>query len=292
MKIAYITYSGALKYAKANDFNENEDLFPFLQNKGLDITSEIWDDPQVDWAKYDVALLKTPWDYHQKFEHFNRWLDHLESNNVKLLNDYQVVRWNMDKHYLQEVEQSGFEIIPSIFLPRGWKEDLAPLFDRLATDKLIIKPCVSGGSRNTMVLDKQNAHRDIENVVELLKEGDFIVQPMMRQIHEGEWSFIFLGGKYSHTIIKKPKNGDFRVQQIFGGTIETVSPDEIYIEEAKKYISRYAKDTLYARVDGLMVEGSFMLMELELVEPFLYLSYHPDAVERYYTALKEKLDSI
>ncbi|WP_288446117.1 hypothetical protein [uncultured Chryseobacterium sp.] len=290
MKIAYITYSGALKYAKANGFNENEDLLPFLRNRGFDITSEIWDDPQVDWTKYDVALLKTPWDYHQKFEQFDRWLDQLESINVKLLNDYKVVRWNMDKHYLQEVEQSGFEIIPSIFLTKGWKEDLSPFFAKLDTDKLILKPCISGGSRNTIVLDKHNTDRDSETVVKLLKEGDYIVQPMMSQIQDGEWSFIFLGGKYSHTIIKKPKEGDFRVQQIFGGTIEPISPDQRNIAEAEKYISKYAKDTLYARVDGLMVNGRFMLMELELVEPFLYLSYHPDAVDRYYAALKEKLD--
>jgi glutathione synthase/RimK-type ligase-like ATP-grasp enzyme len=292
MKIAYITYSGALKYATANNFNENAELLPLLQSKGLDITSEIWDDPKVDWAKYDVAVLKTPWDYHQKFEQFNRWLDHLESSNLRLFNDYRVVRWNMDKHYLQEIEQSGFEIIPSVFLSKGWKEELAPLFERLATDKLIIKPCVSGGSKDTLILNKATANKDIDSVVELLEKGDFIIQPMMSQIQEGEWSFIFFGGKYSHTIIKKPREGDFRVQQMFGGTIETVSPDQIYIDVAERYISRYAKDSLYARVDGLIVDGRFMLMELELVEPFLYLSYHPDAVEKYYTALKEKLSSI
>ena len=116
MKIAYITYNGALKYSLANGFNENEDLLPFLQNRGLDIASEIWDDPLVEWEKYDVALLKTPWDYHQKFGQFKLWLEKIESLNIKLLNDYQTVRWNMDKHYLLEIAASGFDIIPSIFL--------------------------------------------------------------------------------------------------------------------------------------------------------------------------------
>jgi len=290
MKIAYITYNGALKYSSANGFNENEDLLPFLQNKSLDISAEIWDDPLVDWEKYDIALLKTPWDYHQKFEPFKLWLEKIESLNIRLLNDYKIVRWNMDKHYLSEIAEAGFDIIPSIFLEQGWNEELKPLFEKLGFDKIILKPCVSGGSRNTIVLDKTTALEDKERVLKLVSEGDFIVQPLMPQITEGEWSFIFFDGKYSHTIIKKPKTGDFRVQQIFGGTIETVSPDQQYIDHVERYVSRFAKDTLYTRVDGLMVDGNFMLMEIEMVEPFLYLSYHPDALERYYQALVTHLN--
>lgn len=134
MKIAYITYNGALKYSSANGFNENEDLLPFLQNKGLDISAEIWDDPLVDWRKYDVALLKTPWDYHQKFEQFKLWLEKIESLNIRLLNDYKIVRWNMDKHYLSEIAEAGFDIIPSIFLEQGWNEELKPLFEKLGSE--------------------------------------------------------------------------------------------------------------------------------------------------------------
>jgi len=291
MKIAYITYNGALKYSSANGFNENEDLLPLLQNKGLDISAEIWDDPLVDWEKYDVALLKTPWDYHQKFDQFKLWLEKIESLNVKLLNDYKIVRWNMDKHYLLEIAAAGFDIIPSIFLKQGWNEELKPLFEKLGSDKIIIKPCVSGGSRNTIILDKNTALADKRRVLNLVSEGDFIVQPLMPQIREGEWSFIFFNGKYSHTIIKRPKTGDFRVQQIFGGTIEIASPDQHYIDHAELYVSRFAKDTLYTRVDGLMVDANFILMEIELVEPFLYLSYHPDAVERYFQALVTQLEN-
>ncbi len=289
MKIAYITYSGALKYSAANGFNENEDLLPLLQDRGLDITAEIWDDPQVDWNQYDVALLKTPWDYHQKFGQFKDWLQKMKSLNIRLINDYDLVSWNMDKHYLAEIAASGLAIIPSIFLEQGWNASLDPLFEQLGNDKLILKPCVSGGSSNTIMLDKTTASEDQANAAELLFKGDYILQPLMPQISEGEWSFIFFDGKYSHTIIKKPKAGDFRVQQIFGGTIEPASPEKHHIHYAEQYVSRFAKGTLYARVDGLMVDGQFTLMEIELVEPYLYLSYHPDAVERYYQALVSHL---
>lgn len=289
MKIAYITYNGLVRYTPANNFDENKDLLPYLQDKGLDITSEIWDDPAVDWTRYDIALLKTPWDYHRKFPAFLAWLDKIRSLGVKLLNDYDIVHWNMDKHYLLGVADAGFDIIPSVFLDQGWNGELVPLFDKLGSDELIIKPCVSGGSKNTIIFNKKSVAEDRPAIVELVAEGDYIVQPLMPQIQEGEWSFIFFNGQYSHTIIKKPKAGDFRVQQVYGGTIEPVSPEPKDIEVAAGFVSRFAKDTLYARVDGLMVQGRFMLMELELVEPFLYLSYGEGAVERYCKAIKARV---
>jgi glutathione synthase/RimK-type ligase-like ATP-grasp enzyme len=289
MKIAYITYGGAVKYSAANGFNEHLDLLPYLQGKGFDITQEIWDDPAVNWGDYDVALLKTPWDYHEKIEEFKTWLALLESLQVRLLNDYDTVRWNMDKHYLKEVSAAGFEVIPSLFLEQGWKGDLVALFEKLKTDSIIVKPCISGGSKNTVVVRLADAAKAYATVVDLLSLGDFIVQPLMEEVQNGEWSHIFFKGRHSHTILKKPKEGDFRVQQMYGGTIVPLNPDEPVISHAASYIQHFAKDSLYARVDGLMVNGKFMLMELELIEPFLYLSYGENAVENYYRALVESL---
>ncbi|MFT3946843.1 MAG: hypothetical protein QM763_07705 [Agriterribacter sp.] len=290
MRIAYITYSGDVKYSSANGFNEVEDLLPYLRNKGIDITAEIWDDPKVNWNKYEVALLKTPWDYHQKYEQFKHWLNNIQSLGIKLLNDFNIVRWNMDKHYLAAIAQAGFNIIPTIFLNKGWSGELLSLFQQLQTTALIVKPCVSGGSKNTMVLNNNFTSAQESTVLTLLSGSDFMVQPLMHEVQDGEWSFIFFNGIYSHTIIKKPKAGDFRVQQIYGGSIIPVQPAQTEIEHAASYINHFAKNAFYARVDGLMVNGKFMLMELELIEPFLYLSYSEGAVERYYSALNKQLE--
>ncbi len=289
MKIAYITYGGAVKYAAANGFNEYLDLLPYLQHKGLHIEKQIWNDPAVNWQQYDVALLKTPWDYHEKIDEFVSWLDKLEALNVRLLNDYNTVRGNLDKHYLSDVSAAGFDVIPSLFLDKGWQGDLTSLFNDLQTDSIIIKPCISGGSKNTIVVSRDNAETAHAEVVRLLTFGDYIVQPMMTAVQDGEWSFLFFNGLYSHTVLKKPKAGDFRVQQGFGGTIEPLSPTPAEIAKAAAYVERFAKDSLYARVDGLMVDGKFILMELELTEPFLYLSYGANAIENYYQALLECL---
>ena len=292
MKIAYITYSGKPSYTAANNFNEITDVLPYLKNKGLDIQTEIWDDPKVDWSNYDVALLKTPWDYHRKFTLFEAWLDKMEALNITMLNDYRTVRWNFDKHYLKEVEAIGLEIAPSIFLNRGWAGELDTIFSQLTSDKIIIKPCISGGSVNTFVVNRNYTATQREDVIKLAASVDLIAQPFLHEIEEGEWSFIFFNGTYSHTIVKKPKAGDFRVQQAYGGTIEAVTPNNALIEKASLYIQQFAPDTLYARVDGLLVNNAFKLMELELIEPFLYLSYGEGAMERYYKALVEKLAGI
>ncbi|WP_440134104.1 ATP-grasp domain-containing protein [Chitinophaga sancti] len=290
MKIAYITYSGEIKYSAANGFNEITGLLSYLQNKGLDIEATIWDDPAVDWTKYDIAILKTPWDYHQKIDAFKAWLDKIESLNIRLLNDYKIVRWNLDKHYLQEIIADGFDVIPSVFLERGWKGGLQPLFETLKTQSVIIKPCISGGSKNTIIVHQQAIAASYEQVVALLADADYIVQPLMNEIQDGEWSYIFFNGKYSHTILKRPKAGDFRVQQIYGGSIDTLYPTAEEIAHAATYVEKYAKECLYVRVDGLMVNGHFVLMELELIEPYLYLSYGENALENYYQAILAQIN--
>jgi len=292
MKIALITYSGKPAYTAANNFNEITDVLPFLQKKGLDIHAEIWDDPAVDWQRYDVALLKTPWDYHRKFALFNQWLNKLEALGIQLLNDYATVRWNFDKHYLQQVAEAGLPIIPSVFMNRGWAGQLETVFGQLGCDKIILKPCISGGSNNTFVINKNYTSQQYEEIAKLATTVDLVAQPFLEEIKQGEWSFIFFNGVYSHTILKKPKAGDFRVQQAFGGTIEAVTPNPQLIAQAGQYVTQFGQNTLYARVDGVMVDGTFKLMELELIEPFLYLSYGEGAKERYYEAIVGRLGTI
>ncbi len=292
MKIALITYSGKPAYTAANNFNEITDVLPFLQNKGLDIHAEIWDDPAVDWQRYDVALLKTPWDYHRKFALFNQWLNKLQALGIQLLNDYPTVRWNFDKHYLQQVADAGLAIIPTVFMNRGWAGQLETVFGQLGCDKIIVKPCISGGSNNTFVIDSNYIPAQYEEIAKLATTVDLVAQPFLEEIKQGEWSFIFFNGLYSHTILKKPKAGDFRVQQAFGGTIESVTPNGDLIAQAGRYVTQFGRNTLYARVDGVMVDGTFKLMELELIEPFLYLSYHEAAMENYCQAIVSKLEEM
>lgn len=293
MNIALVTYLDQGKYDSDTVESEDDRLLDFLQAKGLNIQKVIWNDPNINWENYQLAILKSPWDYFDLIEQFHQWLSLLEDKTVKLLNPIDVVRWNTHKHYLKEIQQAGLKITPSIFLERDEKIDFNVFFEEFQTKKLIVKPCVSGGAKNTFKVTATNAKEIEEKLIDLIKTEDFIIQPFLPEILEsGEWSFIFFNGVYSHALIKQAKRGDFRVQPAHGGSVHPQNPDQKLIETAARYVRQFAENCLYARVDGVFVNGDFLLMELELIEPFLFLNTDQQNYERYYKALTELTEDL
>ncbi|MFI5450536.1 RimK family alpha-L-glutamate ligase [Pedobacter sp. UC225_61] len=286
MNIALVTYQDKGAYASPTAENEDDSLLKFLQSKNLKIEKVIWNDPQVIWENYDLAILKSPWDYFDLVADFYNWLANLEGKNIRLLNPIDIVKWNADKHYLHDIEKAGLKVTQSIFIDKGQKINLQDYFEELRSDKIIVKPAVSGGSKNTFKVTTSTAEEISTKLNELLQEEDFILQPFLTEIEQaGEWSFLFFGGKFSHALLKKAKSGDFRVQHSFGGTIHPQQPPKHLLTTAQQYIDQFAKNCLYARVDGAVVNGEFLLMELELIEPFLFLATEEKAFENYYEAL-------
>nr|MBC7612069.1 hypothetical protein [Pseudopedobacter sp.] len=286
MHIAYITYENMGKY---NSSVEDEDhiLLNFLKNKGLKITEEKWSSSKIDWSVYEYAIIKTTWDYIDKFEEWTSWLNKIEQLNIKLLNPVAVVKWNSDKHYLHDIEKAGLMITPTQYCEKYSKPQLTNFFEIFRKNELVIKPTISGGSKNTFRFRVENVVEIQEQIHELLEQEAYMVQPYLEEITtEGEWSFLFFNGVYSHSLIKKAKPGDFRVQHYLGGTIHPQNPTEKQIVIAHQYVDQFAKGCLYARVDGVMVNGKFNLMELELIDPFLFLFTNPHAYENYFQALK------
>lgn len=270
---------------------EDEQLRLHLLNGGWRVQTMEWSEPDADWTEFDIVLLKSPFDYHLRPEAFNHWLADLHDRRIPLINPYRLLTWNEDKHYLKDISDAGFTVIPSLFLEKDCAIDFANLFEQYATDRLIVKPCVSGGSKNTFVVTKDDpAHRT--EIARLLESEAYIVQPFMENIRNGESSLVFFNGKYSHSIVKKPKEGDFRVQPQYGGTIHPHIPDPKYIREAEQILDRFARDAFYARVDGIIIDGSFVLMELELIDPILYLEYADAGYAHYLDGLKENVSKI
>lgn len=287
MRIAFISCQSPGSYLHGTLYDEDETLLKFLSNKGIKVERAIWNDPTVNWELYDVALLKSPWDYHEHFSDFSAWLNNLQSAGVRLLNPYRIIRWNMDKHYLQEIGNSGLPVIPSVFLERHTKPELHEFFEKLKTRRIVIKPCIGAGARNTLTVTPENMKDRQRQLHVFLQEASFLVQPFMEEIFDGELSFIFLGGRYSHCVLKRPESNDFRVQHYHGGTTQIHDPEKEHIASALRYVDKYARGCLYARVDGLLIKGRFKLMELELTEPYLFLEQHPEGYDHYYKALME-----
>lgn len=292
MKIGVITYENRGSYAASNVVDEDELLENLLQEMGLDFTFEVWSDPQVDWKQYDLLLIKSPWDYFDRYPAFLNWCKKIQDLGIRTLNALETIVWNSDKWYLKTIQEKGFPIVPTHFLHKGEEINLDQAFVDFTTEQLILKPTVSGGAKNTLKLHKTDWRNQEEKIRTLLSEEDFMVQPFVEEVAKtGEYSYIFFNGKFSHAVLKSPKKGEFRVQHFFGGEIHIISPTDSQLSYLQQLVDEFAKNTLYARVDGVWIEGIFYLMELELIEPYLFLFTDKNALNNYRQALSDRINT-
>lgn len=237
----------------------------------------------VDWTKADGLAefdLVTPllaWGYQRDCTRWFTLLDQLEADGIKLCNPVSVLRWNSDKQYLVELADKDVPIVPTRFTFALAYDDLVSVRKNFACDKLVIKPTVSGGADGTYLL------HPTDPIPANVMGKQMLVQPYLPSIAaEGEYSLFYFGGIFSHSIIKRPAAGDFRVQDQFGGYEEAVEAPEAAKTLAEAALAATASITrtealAYARVDMLRDgEGQFRLMELELIEPSLFLRFAPD----------------
>jgi glutathione synthase/RimK-type ligase-like ATP-grasp enzyme len=289
LHVAIASYYSTGAY-DANTIDEDALLSSLLNEMGIAHQIHPWSAPEVDWSAFTHVLIKSTWDYFDFYPEFLVWLDTLERLGVQVLNEVPTLRWNSSKTYLMEIESQGFPCIAGKILPKGSKPVLDQLHSELNADKLVVKPLVSGGAKNTLKVGRGNEPGLEEKIQNLLQEEDFLVQPFIPEIVEvGEYSLIFFNEKLSHAVLKTPAAADFRVQHYYGGTIQTIEPSETLLASAQALVDRFAKNTLYARVDGVEIDGVFHLMELELIEPYLFLGLSDTAIPNYKAALRKRL---
>lgn len=258
-----------------------------MRNVHVDITT--WNDPEVNWLGYDGLLFRSVWDYHLKFKEFNIWLNDIARQNIKTLNPIEVIRQNQHKFYLQHLESCGIGIIPTIFIPKTEGLDISGIENR-GWQRAVIKPAVSASSYLTTLFAVKDWRMIETNYSQLATERDLLLQSYMPEVTEdGEMSLIFFNRRFSHAVLKRPIAGEFRVQAEYGGVHEPFSPSKEVIETAENILSLIPGALLYARVDGLIKNDRFLLMELELLEPDLYFDALPEASERYVDAVIELL---
>ncbi len=205
----------------------------------------------------------------------------METEGIPLANSPRIIRPNLDKNYLRELEEKGVPCVPTRWLWPGERADFSIVLKEKGWEKAVAKPAVSNGALNTWVIKPENLEESRRRAEELLAAGnELLVQPFLSEItSEGEWSLMFFNGKFSHAILKKAKPGDFRVQYVHGGTVHPMRPTARMVETGKKLLEMLPETPLYARVDGVRRGREFLLMELELIEPVLFIA-HDDAAQR------------
>ena len=253
-----------------------------LVRRGASVEPAIWDDPAVAWEAYDAVVIRSTWDYHRRVGEFRAWLDRCERAAVRLWNPAGLVRGNIHKSYLLRLADDGVRVVPTVLLDdsaatgavmreRGWL-------------RAVVKPATSATAFQTHIVTQSD-------LASLASRRDVLVQPFMEEIvREGEWSFVFIAGTFSHAVLKRPREGDFRVQSDWGGTSALATPSGALIEQAAATLEAVREPWLYARVDGVVRDGILLLMELEMTEPTLFLSMWEPAAERLAAAILDRCE--
>jgi hypothetical protein len=198
-----------------------------LRAHGATAVPAVWDAPEVDWRSFDRIVLRSPWDYHLRLSEFAAWLEARTSEGGSILNPPALVRWNLHKSYLAELAREGFAVIETAAVPRGSAPSLAALMDARGWSDVVVKPAVSASAHRTFRAARDEADAREPDLATILWEGDALVQPLAQEIlSAGEWSMVFLGGEFSHAVLKRGAAGEVRVEEEFGGEAQRRDPGD------------------------------------------------------------------
>ena len=261
-----------------------------LARRDIHVDTIPWDRADVDWRQYALVVIRSTWDYPQNARAFLEVLETIERLGVRLENGSEIVRWNMQKTYLRDLAGRGIEIVPTFWREGLRRGELVPLFEELRSEEGVIKPVVGANAQGAWRLDAKRARELAPEIESYFAGRPLMMQPFERGIvEEGEYSMIYLNGKHSHSILKTPKRGDFRVQEEHGSEIVPIEPEPALREAGDAAIAAIGQKLLYARVDLVRSGDTFRVMELELVEPSMYLRIDAGAPDRFADAIASRL---
>ena len=257
---------------------EDKLLLEELEKKNLRVCKKNWADREFDWRTTKYVIFRTTWDYFEKFDEFFLWIEMTKKKTV-FINSSEIIKWNIDKHYLKFLQNKGINIAPTTFIEKNNFKSLSKLFIKSKWEKAVLKPAISGAARNTYCITKQN-YTDFEDIFnKLIAKESMLLQEYLSDITlNGEISLIMIGGEYTHAVRKIAKKGDFRVQDDHGGKVIKYNAKASEIKFANKCLGACPYKTTYARVDIIYDNKKEpSLSELELIEPELWFRNNKSA---------------
>ena len=268
---------------------EQELLKSAFEAQGLKVDITYWDNPTYEWQETKSVLFRTIWDYFERFDEFWEWLEQVKTK-TRLINSYELIKWNIDKHYLKDLSSWGIETVPTYFADKGCNMKLHEIAKRNQWKDLVIKPAISASAFKTYKILANEIQANEKLFNSLVQERNMLVQPYFETITQlGEASLMVFDGKFTHAILKKAQPGDFRVQDDFGGTVHNYIPTKAEINFAEEVFKTCKTKPVYGRVDIVWDnDKNFYLSELEIIEPELWIRNYPKCAER----IAEAVDKI
>ena len=269
---------------------EQELLKSAFEAQGLKVDITYWDNPSYEWQQTKSVLFRTVWDYFERFDEFWDWLEQVKTK-TRLINSYELIKWNIDKHYLRDLKNNDIQVVPTYFADKGNNISLQEIANLNDWKHIVIKPAISASAFNTYKITNDEIEQKEQLFHELLQTHDMLVQPFFPTISElGEASLMVFGGKFTHAILKKTKAGDFRVQDDFGGTVHDYNPTQEEIKFAEKVFQSCTSLPIYGRVDIVWDSNKHIyLSELEIIEPELWIRNRPESANKIAEAVNKIL---
>ena len=251
--------------------------------RGIELVETVWDEPGVEGKGFDGFVVGTTWDYVKRPAEFVAALERIGAA-APVWNSVETIVWNMQKRYLIDLERGGARVVPTLWRETADERTIGSAFDELGCDRIVVKPEVGAGAWRQVLLGRGDAMPGADE----LPPRRAMIQPYLESIEtDGEYSLLYFGGEFSHAVRKVPKDGEYRIQAIYGGTDRGHSPSADELDAAQRVLDAVDGDVLYARVDMVRAsDGGLMLMELELIEPYLYPVEGDDFAGRFAGALE------
>lgn len=284
-KVGLLTYNHSPNLSKVDSF-----LVQPLHEIGIEGVPVPWDSPEEEWREYETLVIRSTWNYHKNIEKYLDWVQEVEEMGIRLHNPYKAIKWNYDKKYLHGLRDHGVNIIPTEYVFLGQSRFVSEIMQENNWNDVVVKPSVGASAYGIKHLsDVVEAQKTLD---EILVNTGALVQPVMKSIYQGEWSLIYFNGKFSHSALKTPGPESIFVNSMYYGNWKHATPNIKLIKTGEEIYTLSKElagvdELLYARVDGVVENGTFNLMEIELIEPGLYLN--TDGAQNFAAAINEIL---
>lgn len=291
-KIAFVTSE-----ADPNLIKDDRLAIEPLQKLGIDVEVLVWDrtSNKLEHLDYlDGIVFRSCWNYHRKHDQFTAWLNALKSRHIPAFNSIDINLWNLSKKYLLDLQLCGISVPETVFIPAGTFGETRLSFDisSIPSEKIIVKPAISLNGEDTFLLEKSDTEGLHLRATEINRHRDLILQQFIPEIqNDGELSLIFFNKKFSHAIRKNAKSGEFRIHEEHGGTRSPYYPSADVLAFANDVVSQITDEMLFCRVDLIETPQKIFLIELEILDPMLFLEMDEQAPQRFADAIDEVLNS-
>ena len=265
---------------------DDEHAMAPLTRLGWQVSTVSWRQTEIPWKDFDLVIIRSTWDYWNDVPTFLSTLERINRETL-LANDLGLVRWNLAKTYMRDLQQKGIGIVPTLWANSLEVDFFGHYQSKLGVDEFVVKPVVGANGEDAFRVSEGDTAERLERIAARFRNRDCMIQPFMPNIiNEGEYSLFFFGRQYSHAILKSPAESEFRSQEDHGAEIQSVKPQEKLLLSAQQVMDTLSPLPLYARVDFIRdAEDDFLVMELELIEPSLYLRMDSQAPGRFAAAI-------